>query len=76
MRLYYQADAKALHHHIKSEKGNPCRNMKIFQQSQLHLYKNYCGFNSWQIFWIVVTRKIGNFFWNILLWCKYHLLKK
>ena len=70
-KMYYLAEAKALHNHVKSEKGNPCRNMKIFQKSQLYFYKNYCGFSKTQYALIYLTRIVGNFFWNLLLAIKY-----
>lgn len=75
MREYYFAETQAVHHHIRTEKGNPCHNMKLFQQSQLYLYKHYCGFSRWQFFWIWLTRKIGNSIWNLMLWIKYKTFK-
>jgi len=74
-KMFYLAEARALHHHIKSQKGNPCRNMKLFQKSQLYLYKNYCGFTKFQYALIYITRTIGNFFWNLLLAIKYRKVR-
>ena len=45
-RMYYLADAQAMHRHIKSEKGDPVKRFKHWQRSRIYFYKKYSS-DSW-----------------------------
>ena len=45
-RMYYLADAQAVHRHIKSEKGDPVKRFKHWQRSRIYFYKKYSS-DSW-----------------------------
>jgi hypothetical protein len=40
-KMYYLADAKAIHRHIKSEKGNPIPRLNVWVRSRLYFERNY-----------------------------------
>lgn len=66
-KMYYLAEAQAIHNHIATAKGNPRKNMKIMQKSQLYYFQNYGGYNGIAFWYLFVTRKIFYFFWNFFL---------
>ena len=41
MRIYYFPDVQAVHHHIKSEKGNYKKRLRLMFVSRKYFYKNY-----------------------------------
>ena len=45
-RMYYLADAQAVHRHVKSEKGDPVKRFKHWQRSRIYFYKKYSS-DSW-----------------------------
>lgn len=42
-RMYYIANAQAIHRHIKSEKGNPVRRLKTWRKSRIYYIRRYSG---------------------------------
>lgn len=45
-KAYYNASAKAIHAHKKSEKGNPANRWKAWRKSRLYFNSRYSGFNA------------------------------
>lgn len=43
-KMYYLAETSAVHHHIKSEKGNPAKNLVLLFKSRRYFTKRYRGF--------------------------------
>lgn len=43
MKMYYIADARAIHAHVKSEKGDPVARFRHWKRSRFHYIDNYSG---------------------------------
>ena len=46
-KMYYLADAQAIHAHIKSEKGNPVKRFRNWKHSRLYYIDRYSGDSWW-----------------------------
>ncbi len=44
-RMYYIADAQAIHAHVKSEKGDPIKRFHHWRRSRIYFIKKYSGDN-------------------------------
>ena len=60
-RMYYVADARAIHKHVKSEKGDPYKRMKIFRTSRWYYLKKYSGYSKWMLCLLRASKKIEYF---------------
>lgn len=47
MKMYYIADARAIHAHVKSEKGDPVARFRHWKRSRFHYIDNYSGDSRW-----------------------------
>ena len=48
-RMYYLAETYVVHRHLKAEKGNSSKRMKLLWKSQKYLMKTYLGFTRIQL---------------------------
>lgn len=48
-RMYYLAETYVVHRHLKAEKGNSSKRMKLLWKSQKYLMKTYLGFSRIQL---------------------------
>lgn len=42
-KMFYLAEAQAVHRHIKSEKGNPVKRLKAWRKSRIYFIEHYSG---------------------------------
>ena len=56
--LYYVADAKAVHRHVKSEKGDPRKRMEQLYISRGYYLRKYSGYPQWKLGLLGVSRRI------------------
>lgn len=47
MKMYYLANAKAIHQHIKSKKSDPIQHFRHLKRSQLYFYRYYADDSWW-----------------------------
>lgn len=47
MKMYYIADSRAIHAHVKSEKGDPVARFRHWKRSRFHYIDNYSGDSRW-----------------------------
>lgn len=65
-KIFYLAEAKAIHRHIKSEKGNPMKRFKYWRDSRIYFIEHY----SKSVFWgellekVVINFYIGSYVIN------------
>lgn len=52
-KVYYMANIQAVHRHIKSEKGDPKKRMRIFMSSRMYYLQKYSGYS--QIEYIILN---------------------
>lgn len=57
-KMYYTADAQAIHAHRKSEKGNPVPRFKQWRRSRLHYIKKYSDYTPFGKFMASLSMRI------------------
>ncbi len=60
-RMYYLAEAQAVHAHVKSEKGDPIKRFKAWRKSRIYFIRHYSG-DTW------IGRQIAILSTRIYVW--------
>lgn len=63
-KMYYLSDSQAIHNHIKSEKGNPCKRMNILHVSRWYYLEKYSGYSKWMLCLLRKSKSIQYFLYN------------
>lgn len=64
-RMYYYSDAKAIHRHIKSEKGNPHDRLKALFKSRDYYLRNYSGYKGIKLYLLLTSKYIQRLFYQV-----------
>lgn len=67
MKIYYMAEAKAVHRHIKSQKGNPYRRMVLLCDSRDYKNKYHSDFNRLQVTLLLISNRLRKWFIKLKL---------
>lgn len=62
MKLYYMAEAQAVHKHIKSQKGNLYRRMIWLCDSRDYKNKYHCDYNRLQVTLLLISNRLRKYF--------------
>lgn len=66
-RMYYLAHAWALHRHLKSEKGDPRRRMRLLRDSRKYYVRHYSGYSSVKLRLLMLSLEIEYRFLRVFL---------
>ena len=64
-KMYYLADAQAVHRHIKSEKGDPVKRFKHWQRSRIYFYRRYSKDSWWGRQISILSMRMYVFFYTM-----------
>lgn len=57
-RMFYLADAQAIHRHIKSKKGNPKKRLQLLMSSRMYYLKVYSGYSQVQLRLLSISKRL------------------
>lgn len=63
-KMYYLANAQAVHCHIKSEKGDPKKRIYLFEKSRKYYLKYYSGYPQFALTCLYLSYKIHHLFYT------------
>lgn len=63
-KMYYLANAQAVHCHIKSEKGDPKKRIYLFEKSRKYYLKHYSGYPQFALTCLYLSYKIHHLFYT------------
>ena len=66
-KMYYLSTARAVHRHVKSEKGNPKNCMKILQISRNYYLKTYSGYSRIKLMMMHASKIIEKWFIELFI---------
>lgn len=58
-KMYYLADAQAIHHHVAEEKGNSRKKMHLLYRSRIYYLRSYSGVSRWVLWWLVPLKLVS-----------------
>mgnify|MGYP002626761376 CR=1 FL=1 len=58
MHIYYMSEAQAVHHHIKSEKGNSKNRMRLLYRSRSYYLSHYSGYSPFKLLLLSFSRRV------------------
>ena len=64
-RMYYIANVKAVHAHVKSQKGDPIQRFKVWKKSRIHFIRHYSG-DTW-LGQLIQILGISLYVWSFIL---------
>lgn len=64
-KMYYCAEAQAIHRHIKSEKGNPRKRMQLLFSSREYYLRNYSGYHGLKLCLLLISKRLQKLLYSI-----------
>lgn len=66
-KVYYMANIQAVHRHIKGEKGDPKKRMRIFMSSRMYYLQKYSGYSQIEYIILKISLSIERVFIKFFL---------
>jgi hypothetical protein len=64
MKMYYIKEAYAIHHHVKSEKGSPVRNLTRLFHSRRYYLSAYSGYKGWRLKLLLLSKSFQKLYYE------------
>lgn len=66
-KMYYCANAQAIHRHIKGEKGNPHKRMQILFRSREYYLRNYSGYRGFKFYILLLSKRLQGWLYDVCI---------
>lgn len=65
-QMYYCAEMQAIHHHIKSAKGNSRKRMQVLFKSRCYYLRNYSGYSGFKLRFLLLSKYVQKMVYSFL----------
>lgn len=66
LQMYYMSDLRAFHKHVKSEKGNILKRMKILNKSRAYYLHQYSGYSKFDLMLLSISKQLQSMTYILL----------